>query len=96
MSVTILCYHKVGPASEEGRRLNIEPLRLQSHVRYFARKNRPFVVAGDLPSSLQDGIVCFTFDDAYVSTMVHAPLIFEEQGVHACFYAVAGRVGDSS
>jgi peptidoglycan/xylan/chitin deacetylase (PgdA/CDA1 family) len=96
MSVTILCYHKVGPASEEGRRLNIEPSRLATHVRFFARKNRPFVLAKDLAESIQDGMVCFSFDDAYASTMHHAPLIFEEQGVRASFYAVPGRVGQDS
>jgi len=96
MSATILCYHKVGFASEEGRRLNIEPSRLRSHVNFFARKNRPFLVAGDLNGSLADGIVCFTFDDAYESTMVHAPEIFEELGVRATFYAVPGRVGGTS
>jgi len=96
MSVTILCYHKVGAASEEGRRLNIEPSRLNSHVRFFVRKNQPFFVAGDLAAGLQDGIVCFTFDDAFASTMVHAPIIFEDQGVRATFYAVPGRVGKTS
>lgn len=96
MSATILCYHKVGSAAEEGRRLNIEPSRLRSHVRFFAKKNRPFLVAGDLSGSWPEGIVCFTFDDAYSSTMVHAPIIFEEFGVRASFYAVPGRVGGVS
>ena len=40
--------------------------------------------------------MCFTFDDAYTSTMVHAPAIFEEHGVRATFYAVPGRVGGTS
>jgi len=96
MSVTILCYHKVGSASEEGRRLNIEPLRLRSHVQFFVRKNRKFILAGDLPGSMNSGVVCFTFDDAYFSTMVHAPSVFEEAGTRATFYAVPGRVGKSS
>lgn len=96
MSVTILCYHKVGPSSTEGRKLNIEPSRLRSHVRFFAKRNQRFVVAGDLAASFADGIVCFTFDDAYASTMVHAPQIFEEVGARATFYAVPGRVGGLS
>ena len=41
-------------------------------------------------------MVCFTFDDAYQSTMVHAPQIFEEAGVRATFYAVPGHVGKTS
>lgn len=96
MSATILCYHKVGPAQEEGRKLNIEPSRLRSHVRFFARRNRPFLCAGDLAGTWPAGIVCFTFDDAYESTMVHAPIIFEEFGVRATFYAVPGRVSETS
>jgi len=96
MNATILCYHKVGPLAEEGRRLNIEPIRLRSHVRFFARRNIQFLVAGDLAGSWQDGIVCFTFDDAYDSTMVHAPGIFEEFGVRASFYAVPSLVGGRS
>ena len=96
MSATILCYHKVGPGSEEGRRLNIEPSRLKSHVRFFARKKCTFLVAGDLSGSWKEGIVCFTFDDAYESTIVHAPIIFEEAGVRASFYAVSDRVGGRS
>ena len=96
MQVTILCYHKVGPVSEEGRRLNIEPARLRSHVRFFSRQNHTFVRVSELLGSWRKGMVCFTFDDAYESTMVHAPGIFEEVGARATFYAVPGRVGTVS
>ena len=96
MQATILCYHKVGLASKEGRRLNIEPSRLRSHVRFFSRKNYKFLCAGDLAAPWSDRTVCFTFDDAYASTMVHAPSIFEEFGTRATFYAVPGRVGGTS
>ena len=96
MNATILCYHKVGPGAEEGRRLNIEPDRLRTHVEFFARKKRPIVRACDLVDRWQQGTVCFTFDDAYQSTMVHAPQIFEEIGVRASFYAVPGKVGKTS
>lgn len=40
--------------------------------------------------------MCFTFDDAYVSTMFHAPAVFEEVGARATYYAVSGRVGKTS
>jgi peptidoglycan/xylan/chitin deacetylase (PgdA/CDA1 family) len=96
MNATILCYHKVGPGTEEGRRLNIEPERLRSHVEFFSRRRRPIVRACDLADRWQPGTVCFTFDDAYLSTMRYAPKIFEELGVRASFYAVPGKVGGTS
>jgi len=96
MRATILCYHKVGPIAEEGRRLNIEPRRLETHVRYFARRRQPFLLARDLVGGWPRGTVVFTFDDAYLSTMRHAPDVFERHGVRATFYAVPGRVGTSS
>lgn len=76
--------------------MNIEPSRLRTHIRFFARRRLRFVTAGDLSGRLADDIVCFTFDDAYASTMVHAPRIFEELGTRATFYAVPGNVGASS
>jgi peptidoglycan/xylan/chitin deacetylase (PgdA/CDA1 family) len=96
MRATILCYHKVGPAAEEGRRLNVEPARLRSHVAFFARRRRPFVRAADLAAPWPEGAVCFTFDDAYASTMANAPAILESFGARGTFYAVAGKVGGAS
>lgn len=96
MSATILCYHKVGGALEEGRRLNIEPSRLGSHARFFARMNRRFVTAGELVHTLVEEPVCFTFDDAYASTMVNAPEIFDSLYARATFFAVPGHVGGVS
>jgi peptidoglycan/xylan/chitin deacetylase (PgdA/CDA1 family) len=92
---TILCYHKVGPKNEEGRRLNIDPARLESHVRYFARR-RPTCLAREFGEDWPAGAVCFTFDDAYLSTITHAPDLFERHGARGTFYAVPGRVGLSS
>jgi len=96
MQATILCYHKVGPALEEGRSLNIEPFRLRSHVRFFARRGRTFVRACDFAAGWPSGSICFTFDDAYSSTMKNAPSIFESEGARATFYAVPVLVGSSS
>ena len=96
MQATILCYHKVGFASEEGRRLNIEPSRLRSHVQFFARNKYKISRAGDLIHPWKPRVVCFTFDDAYQSTMVHSPELFEQVGARATFYAVPGRVGGTS
>jgi peptidoglycan/xylan/chitin deacetylase (PgdA/CDA1 family) len=92
----ILCYHKVGPVAEEGRRLNIEPERLKSHVRYFSRRSFTFLRARDLDDRWPERGVCFTFDDAYTSTMRHAPPVLEEFGVRGSFYAVSDKVGLAS
>ncbi|AIE84394.1 polysaccharide deacetylase [Fimbriimonas ginsengisoli Gsoil 348] len=40
--------------------------------------------------------MCLTFDDAYLSTMLHAPEILERNGARGAFYAVSGKVGGSS
>lgn len=95
MRATILCYHKVGPASEEGRRLNVEPARLASHVRFFSRRGS-FMLARDLAKPWPARPVCFTFDDAYASTMANAPEILERHGARGTFYAVSSLVGLSS
>ncbi|MFY9234273.1 MAG: polysaccharide deacetylase family protein [Fimbriimonadaceae bacterium] len=92
----ILCYHKVGPIAEEGRRLNIEPARLEEHVRFFKRRGFRFVLPGELDAAWPKRAVCFTFDDAYASTLERAPPIFEKNGVRCAFYAVTEKVGMTS
>lgn len=92
----ILCYHKVGPESEEGRWLNIEPSRLETHVRFFARRGRRFVLPRELASWPAEPAVCFTFDDAYVSAVVQAPPIFLRHQATAAFYVVPSHVGGAS
>jgi peptidoglycan/xylan/chitin deacetylase (PgdA/CDA1 family) len=96
MSATILCYHKVGPEHEEGRRLNVSPARLEAHVRFFSRRHRPFRLARDLAGTWPDGVVCFTFDDAYASTLQNAIEPLERHGATGTFYAVAGKIGEKS
>lgn len=92
----ILCYHKVGPSAQEGRRLNVEPATLESHVRYFCRRRRRFARAGDLESGIPSGCVCLTFDDAYVSALTHGVEILARYGVWGTFFAVPGYVGETS
>jgi len=92
----ILCYHKVGPESEEGRWLNVEPARLESHVRFFARRGRRFVLPRELAAWPTEPAVCFTFDDAYVSAVSLAPPIFLRHRATAAFYAVPRHVGGAS
>jgi len=82
--------------AEEGRRLNIEPRRLESHVRYFARRSSRFLLARDLVGPWPEKSVCFTFDDAYASTMANAPQVLERHRARGSFYAVPSKVGLSS
>ncbi|MCX7799739.1 MAG: polysaccharide deacetylase family protein [Fimbriimonadales bacterium] len=89
----ILCYHKCGPASAEGRRLNVEPARLASHVRFLRRRGFGFVLAGDLADRWPDQAACLTFDDAYVSTLEHGFEVLRSLGVRASVYPVTARVG---
>ncbi|MGV3616220.1 MAG: polysaccharide deacetylase family protein [Fimbriimonas sp.] len=96
MRATILCYHKVGPFEEEGRKLNIEPERLRSHVRFFARRQAPILRAEELGETWPPGAVCFTFDDAYVSALENATAALEAFGARGTFYAVAGKVAGTS
>lgn len=96
MSVPILCYHKVAPAAEAGRRLNVEPAVLESHVRWFARRGRRFVRAGDLAGRLPEKTVCLTFDDAYVSTLTRGLEILVRHGATGSVYAVPGLLADAA
>jgi len=96
MKAVILCYHKVGPQSEEGRWLNIEPLQLARHVQLFTRRNFEFVTATQLKSKEWGKWVAFTFDDAYTSAVSNAPALLEDVGGRGTFFAVPSLVGQSS
>jgi peptidoglycan/xylan/chitin deacetylase (PgdA/CDA1 family) len=94
----ILCYHKVGPITQEGRRLNIEPSRLDSHLKYFIRRDYAIVLPDwQLTAKyVADRKVCFTFDDAYSSAMENAMPVFESHGARCAFFAVTSLVGRTS
>ena len=96
MKLPILCYHKVGPIAEEGRRLNIEPSRLTQHAAFFVRRGFRTVLAGDLAGEWPSRAVCFSFDDAYVSTLTHGVEAMQKAGAVGSIYAVAGLVGKTS
>lgn len=96
VGVVILCYHKVGPESEEGRFLNIEPRRLAQHIRFFQRRGWQFVQAAELAGGWPARGICLTFDDAYVSACTHGMEVLNREGVPATFYAVSGHVGGVS
>lgn len=95
-AAVILCYHKVGPESEEGRSLNIEPARLDSHIRFFKRRGLPFVLGRQFAPRWPGQSVCLTFDDAYVSALTHGREVMLRNEVRGVFYVVSTLVGDAS
>jgi len=96
MPLVTLCYHKVGTEKAEGRRLNVDPRRLDSHVRFFQRRGYAFKRAGELLRDDPGRTVCFTFDDGFVSTLDNGVPVFARRGVPMTIYAVSDRVGGTS
>jgi peptidoglycan/xylan/chitin deacetylase (PgdA/CDA1 family) len=96
MRLVTLCYHKVGTEAEEGRRLNIHPRRLESHVRFFLRRRYAFLRGKDLTEWPKTPSVCFTFDDGFVSTIVNGTPIFDTHKVPMSIYVVSSLVGSKS
>jgi peptidoglycan/xylan/chitin deacetylase (PgdA/CDA1 family) len=96
MKAVTLCYHKVGTEDQQGRRLNVHPARLRSHVRFFVRRKFQFLTACQLADPWPRRAVCFTFDDAYQSAVETGLPIFDDFGVPATVYAVTDLVGSTS
>jgi peptidoglycan/xylan/chitin deacetylase (PgdA/CDA1 family) len=97
MPFSILCYHKVGPEREEGRRLNVSPARLRSHVRYFKRRGFQFALGRELDGlNARNRVVCLTFDDGYLSTLTHGREALLVEGVRATVYVVSELIGQCS
>lgn len=95
--VPILCYHKVGPEAEDGRRLNVSPETLFSHVRFFSRHGYRFLRAEELHVWPTAKSVCLTFDDGYVSTLTYGvETLSSVSDATATVYAVAGLVGQKA
>ncbi len=94
--IPILCYHKIGLIAQEGRFLNVEPMRLRTHIELFRRRGYEFLMARELAGSWPKRAVCLTFDDAYFSTMSNGVEVLNELDVPGSFYAVAGLVGQTS
>lgn len=92
----ILCYHKVGPVWEEGRRLNIEPNQLAKHVQFFFRKGYRFLQAQELSGAFPRRSVCLTFDDAYLSALFDGVRVLRAYKATATFFAVPTCVGNVS
>lgn len=96
MSLPILCYHNVAPLEIAGRRLNIEPAVLESHIRHFKRKRLSFVRAGELIDSWPEKAICLTFDDAYESMLQFGTESMQRHGAVASIYAVTSLIGSKS
>lgn len=96
MKVVSLCYHKVGTEADEGRRLNVHPQRLDSHIRFFKRRGFDFVKAGDLASWPTRSTVCFTFDDGYTSTVENGEPVFNQHQVPMTIYIISDKVDEMS
>lgn len=96
MSLPILCYHRVGPLAEEGRRLNVEPADLAAQVGFFRRRGYRFVLARELADSWPEHAVCLTFDDGYVSTLTYGFETLRSLDVRASVYVVTSLVGRES
>lgn len=96
MRLAILCYHKVGTEAAEGRRLNIHPDRLDSHVRFFKRRKYRFLKGADLSRWPEGRTVCFTFDDGFLSTIDNGVPVFQRHQVPMSIYVVSRQVGKSS
>lgn len=95
--IPVLCYHKVGPISEVGRFLNIEPTRFRQHIEFFQRRGARFVLSRELPACrAEPNVVCLTFDDAYTSALTHGREVMLSAGVRGTFFAVAERIGRTS
>lgn len=92
----VLGYHKVGPGSEEGRFLNVEPRDLGRQVRFLKRRGFRFVQAWELGEVLPGRVVSLTFDDAYLSFLTYGVEVLRKEGVRGSTYVVPGRVGVSS
>ena len=96
MRIPILGYHKVGESATFGRRLNIEPERLESHVRFFARRGCQFVRVRDLADGWHPKRVAFTFDDGFQGAVeLGLPCLTRHGGV-GTVYVVTDLVGATS
>ena len=96
VGLVALCYHKVGTEEAEGRRLNIHPVRLDSHIRHFQRRGYRFIRAVEADPADKNRSVCFTFDDGFVSTLENGAAVFDRHGLPMTVYIVSELVGHSS
>jgi peptidoglycan/xylan/chitin deacetylase (PgdA/CDA1 family) len=91
----ILCYHAIGPESEVGRFMNVEPRALDSHLGLLKRLGFRFVTASELRELDPEAAAktaCVTFDDGLECTFDYALPILKKHDVRATFFAVPSCV----
>lgn len=96
MRLPILGYHKVGSEADTGRRLNIDPARLDSHVRFFSRRGYRFVTGNELADGWPARSVAFTFDDGFAAAVEHGLEALSRHGGRGTVYVVTDQVGGVS
>jgi peptidoglycan/xylan/chitin deacetylase (PgdA/CDA1 family) len=96
MRLPILGYHKVGAEAEIGRRLNIDPARLDSHVRFFKRRGYGFVTGNELAGAWTPRSVAFTFDDGFAGAVDDGLGTLSRHGGRGTVYVVTDQVGGVS
>lgn len=96
MRIPILGYHKVGPVDMYGRRLNVEAARLESHVRFFARRHFRFLTGKELANQWPTRSIVFTFDDGFVGAIEDGLSVLERYGARGTAYVVTDLVGKKS
>lgn len=92
----ILCYHQVGPESEYGRWLNVEPQQLTKQIGFFVRRGYKAVTGGELSDSWGPRQFCLTFDDGYEGTLTYGLDVMVKLGVTGSIYVVPEKVGLTS
>lgn len=89
----VLCYHKVGLESAEGRWINVAPATLAKHIEFFLRRGYGVLPAARIFDEGVDRAISLTFDDAFSSMLENGMPVLEALQVPATIYAVSDRVG---
>ncbi|MFM9874007.1 MAG: polysaccharide deacetylase family protein [Fimbriimonadaceae bacterium] len=92
----VLCYHKVGLESAEGRWINIAPETLRKHIEFFQRRSYGILPAARIFDVGVDRAISLTFDDAFSSMLANGLPVLERLKVPATIYAVSDRVGQTA
>ncbi len=96
MRIPILGYHKIGTVATYGRRLNVEASRLESHVRFFARRRFRFLTGKELVNPWPNRAIAFTFDDGFVGAIEDGLPRLERYGARGTLYVVTDLIGKKS
>ncbi len=89
----VLCYHKVGLESVEGRWINVAPATLEKHIEFFLWRGYGVLPAARIFDQGVDRAISLTFDDAFTSMLENGMPVLERLKVPATIYAVSERVG---